>query len=55
MFIYIQKQTLSFTSFLTYYILKNSAILLAKSILDHNSSAIILSDMEMVVKYQSQY
>ena len=38
------------TSFLRYYILKNSAIWLADSILTHNSRTRILPDMRLVVK-----
>ena len=50
-----QKYTSSFISFLRYYILKNPAILLADSILAHNSRTRILPDMRLVVKYQQQY
>ena len=47
-----QKLTLLFTSFLRYYILKNTAIWLVDSILAHSLRTRILSDMELVVKYQ---
>ena len=45
----------SFTFFLRCYILKNSAIWLAKSILAHNSRTRILPDVGLVTKYQLQY
>ena len=50
-----QKYTSSFTSFLRYYILNNSVILLANSILAHNLSTRILPGLGLVVKYQKQY
>ena len=49
-----QKQTLLFTSFLRYYILKNPAIWLADSMLVYNSRTRILPDMGLVIKYQQQ-
>ena len=50
-----QKYTSLFTSFLRYYILKNSAIWLADNILVNTSRARILPGMGLVVKYQQQY
>ena len=50
-----QKYTSPFASFLRYYILKNPWIWLTKSILVHDSSTRILSDMRFVVKYQQQF
>ena len=47
-----QKYTSSFTSFLRYYILKNSVIWLANSILAHDSRLRNLLHMGLVVKYQ---
>ena len=47
-----QKWTLSFHSFLRYYILNNLAIWLAVNNLAHNSSSRILTVMELVAKYQ---
>ena len=47
-----QKWTLSFHSFLRYYILNNLAIWLAVNNLAHNSRSRILTVMELVAKYQ---
>ena len=46
------KWTPSFTSFLSYYVLKNAAIWLTNSILPENLRIRILPDMGLVVKYQ---
>ena len=47
-FICMPEKTLSFTSFLRYYILKTPAIWLVNSILAHNWRTRVLPDMELV-------
>ena len=55
MFICMPKITLTFTSSLRYYILKNPAIWLADSIFVPNSRIRVLPDMGLVLKYQYFY